>query len=104
MRLGHPGKKRRRVLGRAAGCHRQDGAEEGGRLRTLLLGGMAVWVLCPPTPLLGRSNVWARQVGGKGVQRCLQLAWCALVAVRVEPWGQLRSKMLSQKGAWRKEN
>ncbi|KAJ1132489.1 hypothetical protein NDU88_010798 [Pleurodeles waltl] len=40
MRLGHPGKKRRRALGRQAGCHRQDGVDDGGRLRTLLLGGV----------------------------------------------------------------
>ncbi|KAJ1108581.1 hypothetical protein NDU88_005957 [Pleurodeles waltl] len=65
-RLGHPGTKQRRAPGWSAGCHLQDGVEDGRRLRTLLLGGVAVWRcgFCAPD-----AAAWEEQrPGSSGIQ------------------------------------
>ncbi|KAJ1137545.1 hypothetical protein NDU88_003943 [Pleurodeles waltl] len=58
----------------------------------------------PLTPLLGRSNVRARQVYGRRVGFWLQAAWFVVVAVLVAPRGRLCGALTSQMRAWRKGN
>ncbi|KAJ1113606.1 hypothetical protein NDU88_001848 [Pleurodeles waltl] len=78
---------------RMASAGRVDG---GGRLWTLLLVDVTVWVLRPLTPLLGRSNVRARQVYGRRVEGSLQAVWFVVVAVRMTPGGRLRGMRRSR--------